>query len=63
MLRCSISAGRHLDITFGLQLLESFSLLSVPFREVFNDHYIYFFHLLVNVFVCYMKRNSSCVSI
>ena len=41
---------RHLDITFGLQLVESSSLVSVLFREVFNHSYISFFHLLVNVF-------------
>ena len=40
-------ADRHLDITFGLQVVESSSLVSVLFREVFNHHYISFFHLLV----------------
>ena len=43
-------ADRHLDITFGLQLVESYSLVSVLFREAFNHPYISFFHLLVNVF-------------
>ena len=28
-------ADRHLDITFGLQVVESSSLVSVLFREVF----------------------------
>ena len=43
---------RHLDITFGLQVVESSSLVSVLFREAFNHPYISFFHLLVNgVFV------------
>ena len=37
----------HLDITFGLQFVESSSLVSVRFREVFNHPYISFFHLLV----------------
>ena len=40
-------ADRHLDITFGLQVVESSSLVSVLFREVFNHPYISFFHLLV----------------
>ena len=43
-------ADWHLDITIGLQLVESSSLVSVLFREVFNFPYISFFHLLVNVF-------------
>ena len=30
---------RHLDITFGLQVIESSSLVSVLFREAFNHHY------------------------
>ena len=33
----------HFDITFGLQVVESSSLVSVLFREVLNHHYIYFF--------------------
>ena len=41
-------ADRHLDITFGLQLVESSSLVSVIFREAFNHPYISFFYLLVN---------------
>ena len=41
---------RYLDITFGLQLVESSSLVSVLFREAFNHPYISFFHLLVNDF-------------
>ena len=44
-------ADRHLDITFGLQLVESSSLVSVLFREAFNHPYISFFHLLVNGFL------------
>ena len=40
----------HLDITFGLQAVESSSLVSVLFREAFSHHYISFFHLLVNGF-------------
>ena len=40
----------HLDITFGLQVVESSSLVSVLFREVFNHPYISFLHLLVNGF-------------
>ena len=41
-------ADRHLDITFGLLVVESSSLVSVLFREAFNHPYISFFHLLVN---------------
>ena len=37
----------HLDIIFGLQVVESSSLVSVLFREAFNHPYISFFHLLV----------------
>ena len=29
-------ADRHLDITFGLQVVESSSCVSVPFREAFS---------------------------
>ena len=43
-------ADRHLDRTFGLQIVESSSLVSVLFREAFNHPYISFFHLLVNGF-------------
>ena len=35
---------------FYLQIIESSSLVSVLFREVFSHPYISFFHLLVNVF-------------
>ena len=38
-------ADRHLDITFGLQVVHS--LVSVVFREALNHLYIFFFHLLV----------------
>ena len=43
-------ADRYLDITFGLQVVESSSLLSVLFREEFSHPYISFSHLLVNGF-------------
>ena len=43
-------ADRHLDITFGLQVVESSSLVSVLFREAYSHPYISFFHLLVNGF-------------
>ena len=43
-------ADKHLDITFGLQVVESSSLVSVLFREAFNHPYISFFRLLVNGF-------------
>ena len=41
---------RHLDITFGLQVVESSSLVSILFREAFRHPYFSFFHLLVNGF-------------
>ena len=42
---------RHLDITFGLQVVDSSSLVSILFREAFSHPYISFFHLLVNGFL------------
>ena len=39
----------HLDITFGLQEVESSSLVSLLFREAFNQPYISFIQFLVNV--------------
>ena len=39
----SSGADRHLDITFGLQVVESSSLVSVLFKEAFR-------HSLVNGF-------------
>ena len=55
-------ADRHLDITFGLQVVESSSLVSVVFREALSHPYISFFHLLVNgfsvtcLYICEWKR-------
>ena len=43
-------ADRHLDITLGLQVVESSSLVYVLYREAFSHPYISFFHLLVNCF-------------
>ena len=43
-------ADRHLDITFGLQLVKSSSIVSVRFREAFNYPFISIFHLQVNGF-------------
>ena len=43
-------ADRNLDIIFGLQVVESSSLVSVVFREAFSHPYISFLHLLVNGF-------------
>ena len=40
-------ADRQFDITFGLQVVESSSLVCILFRETFNHSY---FHLLVNGF-------------
>ena len=54
-------ADRHLDITFGLQLVESSSLVSVLFRKAFNHPYISFFHLLLNGFsVIYIYDCNPC---
>ena len=39
-------ADRHLDITFGLQVVESLSFVSVLFRIAFSHPYISFFRLL-----------------
>ena len=41
---------RHFDITYGLHVVDSSSLVSVPFSEVFSHPYISYFHLLVNGF-------------
>ena len=41
---------RHLDITFGLHIVNSSSLVSILFREALSHPYISFFHLLVNGF-------------
>ena len=46
----SSGADRHLDTTFGWQVVESSSLVSVLFREALSRPYMSFFHLLVNVF-------------
>ena len=48
-------ADRHLDITFGLQVVDS--LVSVVFREALNHPYISFFHLLVNGFSVTCNNN------
>ena len=50
----SSGADRHLDITFGLQVVESSSLVSVLFRELFS--HIPIFRLLVNIFFCYNNK-------
>ena len=53
---------RHFDITFGLHLVDSSSLVSVLFREAFSHLYISFFHLLENVFsVTEVCLRSLCV--
>ena len=48
----------HLGITFGLQLVESSSVVSVLFREVFDHPYISFFHSLVNSFSVTCNNNN-----
>ena len=40
----------HLDITFKLQVVESSSLVSILFREVFSHPYISFFDLQLKGF-------------
>ena len=49
----------HLNITFGLHVVEKSSLVSVLFREAFSHSYISFFHLLVNVFFSVIREYSS----
>ena len=48
---------RYLDVTFGMQVVESFSLVSVLFREAFSHPYIPYFDLLVNGFSVTCFRN------
>ena len=43
----------NLDVTFGFQVVEISSLVSVLFRERFNHPYISFFHLQENGFSVY----------
>ena len=54
-----LTADRHLDITFGLQVVASSSLVFVLFREAFSHPYIYFFHLLVNGFSVIREYGST----
>ena len=42
----------HLDINFGLQVLESSFLVSVLFKQTFSHSYL-LFQILLNVFFCY----------
>ena len=49
-------ADRHLDITFGLQVVDS--LVSVVFREALTIPTSPFFHLLVNGFSVTCIYNS-----
>ena len=39
---------RHLDVTFGIQVVESSSLVSVHFREVSSHSYISFLSFTCN---------------
>ena len=59
----SIASGadRHLDITFGLQLVESSSFVSVLFREAFN-HLHRLFSFTSKWFLCYLCI-YSCMSV
>ena len=53
---------KHLDITFGLHVVDSSSLVFVLFREAFSHPYISFFHLLVNGFsVTKVCSRSLCI--
>ena len=52
-------ADRHLDVTFGLQVVESSSLVSILFREAFSHPYTSFFHLLVNGFSVIREYGST----
>ena len=51
LLYSASGTDRYLDITFGLQVVERSSFVSVLFREAFSHPYITFFHLPVNGFV------------
>ena len=44
----------EIDFRLQIQVIERSSLVPVLFREVFSHPYISFFHLLVNVFFCYL---------
>ena len=47
---------------YRYRVIDSSSIVSVLFREVFSHPYISFFHLLVNVvFLCYANKASSTV--
>ena len=46
----ALGVDRHLDIIFGLHIVDSSFLVSVLFREALSHHYFCFFHLLVNGF-------------
>ena len=50
---------RHLDITFGLQVVESSSLVSVLFREASNHPFNSFFHLQVTGFSVIREYGST----
>ena len=58
---CTVASGfdRRLDITFGLHVVDSSSLVSVLFREAFSHPYISIFHLLVNVFSVIRECGST----
>ena len=57
-------SDKHLDVTFGLQVVERSSIVSVSFIQAFSHTYISFFHLFVSVtsfrtfydnhFLCYI---------
>ena len=44
------TSDRHLDIIFGLQVVEISFLVAILFRVAFSHPYISFIHLLVNYF-------------
>ena len=50
MLDVASGVDRHLDIIFGLHVVNNSSRVSVCFREAFSHPYISFFHLLVTGF-------------
>ena len=52
-------ADRHFDITFGLQVVQSSSFVSVLLRKVFNYPNIFFFYLLENGFSFIREYGSS----
>ena len=57
------ASDRHLDIIFGLQVVESSSLVFVLFREAFNHPFIFFQLLVIGFSVMYVCMYINIVLI